>query len=352
MIRQALHLFGLPLLLLICIMAGIGTYDKLKNPQDVVVLINGEPVTVAEFNLLLKDNLAYTYAYFKDKYGIDDNQDFWESTYSGENPLSVVKEKTLESLKKIKVQQRLAKEKGVIDEISYSSFLTKWKEENSRRQAAVKSNKVIYGPVQYAEKDYYHYVLSNMITELKATLQSQKEILTSDDVLKRYYEENKLNFRASATKKIEEIAIAYDTDRKQHDAQIVMEMIRNPMNEGQSLKSIMDYFNEKNPSMKISYAEQVWDKTAERLGYRTSPMMQSIVQRLEAGQMSEVFDENGAMHIVRCTESIGGGYLTFDEVKNGLLETYVNLKYDEMIDHLTRHAEVKISDNLYNKIKV
>ncbi|MGG1554581.1 peptidyl-prolyl cis-trans isomerase [Paenibacillus ferrarius] len=342
---------GLSLLLFICIMAGTGTYYKLKDPQDVVVLINGEPVTVAEFNLLLKDNLAFTYAYFKNKYGIDDKKDFWESTYSGENPLTVVKERTLENLKKIKVQQRLAKEKGVIDEISYTSFLTKWKEENRRRQAAVKSNKVIYGPVQYAEKDYYHYVLSNMITKLKATLQSQKEIMTSDDVLRRYYEENKLNFRASDTKKIEEIAIAFDTDRQQQDARIVMEMIRNQLNEGQGLKSVMDHY-EMNPSMKISYEAQVWDKTAERLGYRTSPMMQSIVQRLEAGHVSEVFDENGALHMVTCTESIAGGYLTFDEVKHGLLETYVNFKYDEIIDHLIRHAEVKINEKMYNKIKV
>ena len=64
--------------------------------------------------------------------------------------------------------------------------------ENSRRLAAKKSGKIIYGPVQYSEEVYYNYLFSNMVNKLKEYL-ATNVFRISDNELRAFYENRKEN---------------------------------------------------------------------------------------------------------------------------------------------------------------
>lgn len=76
----------------------------------------------------------------------------------------------MDQLVKAKVQQIEAKKYGILDDTSYDAFLSKLKQENERRSAALAKGQIIYGPTQYTEQMYYGYVLSNIAIQLKKAL--------------------------------------------------------------------------------------------------------------------------------------------------------------------------------------
>jgi len=128
------------------------------NGDSVVLHVQGEPVTVAEFKLeMYQNHVAATYSYFYRQYGAQDGRDFWTSRFNGENPLEYVKQQTLAALKERKMQQALFKKYGVRDNINFSQFQEDLASENQRRKEALAANQVIYGPVEYQE--YLHNLL-------------------------------------------------------------------------------------------------------------------------------------------------------------------------------------------------
>ncbi len=132
-----------------------------------VAAIQNEPITVNEFKLFMQDNRTVK--------GIS---------------VEAVREATLKQLARIKVEQIYAKQLGVIDDISYEGFLRSLKAENTRREKAFKNNEIIYGPVQYNERDYFAYVYSNMVINVKRKLETEGNFITENDV-RTFYEINK-----------------------------------------------------------------------------------------------------------------------------------------------------------------
>jgi hypothetical protein len=142
-----------------------------STANSVVAWINFEPITEPEFKMwLFSFDRANTFAYFNRKYGAEDSSGFWNQSFNGEIPAAVAKQKALQELTKIKVQQILAQQNGIIADISYQKFLENLKQENQQREAAVKHHQVIFGPVQYEPEIYYQYLLDQTIQHLKEKL--------------------------------------------------------------------------------------------------------------------------------------------------------------------------------------
>jgi hypothetical protein len=170
------------------------------SDMDTVAKINGETVTVGEFNLLLSDNISSTFTYIHNKYAANDSNDFWEKNFNGEVPKEIAKQKTMEKLIKIKIEQILMKKYGILDDIGYSRFLQDFENENKERMERINKNQVIFGPKQFQVKMYYDYTQNNMCLELKKKL-GEKEFKLGSEELKAYYE--KIKTADSAFKNID-----------------------------------------------------------------------------------------------------------------------------------------------------
>ncbi|OCT13016.1 hypothetical protein A8709_22110 [Paenibacillus pectinilyticus] len=164
----------LMLIIVICSGCAARQNHSLASPAyETVAYINDSPIDERELQLFMNGVKAQVAAYFKQTYNSDDSPSFWTTSFHGEVPIEKVKQSALEQLKEVKVQQLLAQQYSLVDDLSYSAFLGNWTKENQRRKEALKNNQVIYGPKQYDERGYYNYVFSNLVLKVKASFQEK-----------------------------------------------------------------------------------------------------------------------------------------------------------------------------------
>ncbi len=157
---------------------------------DVIATVNGEPISIQLFQRQISLNRSVVYSYFHKKYKIDNPSKFWTTQYDKEVPAEVIKKKAIDDCVEIKLQHILAKDKGIIPDITYKTFLENLKQENIRRKKVLTQNGVIYGPEQYTEKTYFDYIFSNMQIKLKTKL-GQDTFHISNDELQNFHESRK-----------------------------------------------------------------------------------------------------------------------------------------------------------------
>lgn len=191
----------------ICIV--IATYALMKSQSvseyDPALTVNNEPIAAGEFRERLTYNhVAKTYSYFKEKYGVDPER-ILENKLWGESPIHVAREATLNDEIRIKIQQMLMKQNGMITDFSYESFLKSLADENHRRQEAVKKGQIVYGPTQFGENEFFDYQFSNNVFKLKEVLYSKD--ISEDDLRKLYERDRAEKYKLPDYIKVQKITI-------------------------------------------------------------------------------------------------------------------------------------------------
>jgi hypothetical protein len=157
-------------------------YDcgKTDNDMPIVGCVYDEPITDKELIQRMQSNAAFVYSYFYQKYGVSDNPLFWKSKYGGEMPIDMVREKSMEDLKRIKAVLVLAKQYGLVKNISYNDLLLRLDSINKKRGDIVEQGGVIYGPVKYGKEEFLSMTISNLDAKL-CNLLSKKGLWRSMD---------------------------------------------------------------------------------------------------------------------------------------------------------------------------
>jgi hypothetical protein len=168
--------------------ASFGQGSKISG--DTLILVNGEAITKIEFIQFSKIERTSVIQHYRETFNLEFSEDFWNTKCNGKSPKELLIERTIDTLVSIKIQQIIAKQNGLIDEVTYSNFLDKLSKENLRRAQAQKSNKPIYGPSQYSESVYFSYLFSNMVIRLKEKL-NETEFKITDEKVALIYEQQK-----------------------------------------------------------------------------------------------------------------------------------------------------------------
>lgn len=129
--------------------------------EAVALTVDSEPVTAAEYRLVMEGKTAEVFNYFYGKDGLEDRHGYWNDDGRAENPIRHLRTVVVNELKRIKTVQRLAKEKGVVADISFGAFEQELARENERRRKAAENKQVIYGPKQYQAYRYYFFRLKD-----------------------------------------------------------------------------------------------------------------------------------------------------------------------------------------------
>ena len=163
------------------------------NPEDTILLINGNNVQLGEFLLVSKNKKSYVMNMFRNYitcYPSFDQREFWNSSFDSIRPVDKLIEETIKQLIEIKIEQELAKQYGIINEFNHSDFKQTLKQKNSRRKKAVENKQIIHGPIHYSEEIYYGYVHNNMVLALKEVM--GKELFNfTDKMYQSCYEGNR-----------------------------------------------------------------------------------------------------------------------------------------------------------------
>src|SRR5262249_25515755 len=154
--------------------------------DDIVALINGEPIIAEELRARLIVERASVSQYFQDRYGASVSAEFWTSTFGGETPIKVLGRRALDGLVRTKVQIVLMRDHGIVPDATYAAFLRNWRHENQRRREVLSGGGSVYGPQQFSEESYYAYVGSNGVRDLRKVLASSVLAPTEEDLRTLY----------------------------------------------------------------------------------------------------------------------------------------------------------------------
>lgn len=154
------------------VVAAVGGEPGAAAPAaQVVAEVGGEPVTAAEFTARMAEHRVPVTSYFHERHRADANAPgFWAARFGGETPRAVLRQRTLDAIVRIKVQQLMARDAGLISDLSYDAFLRGLDEENRARRERIDRRQPVFGPRQHTEKSYFSHVFDRMVLDLRQAL--------------------------------------------------------------------------------------------------------------------------------------------------------------------------------------
>ncbi len=321
--------------------------------DSLVATVDGEPIVLRELKQRLMRNRAMIYSHFNQKYGVRDSRDFWTTGHGGEVPIEMIKKKSLAEAIRIKIEQIIAKQNGVIDDISYGTFLERRVKENKRRKIAVAKKQVIYGPIQYTEQVYFSYIFSNMVIRSKEKLGLGQFNLDTEQLQKIYEAEKDETYKRRDEVKVEIISVPFargkskDAGISKNIAKAKIEEVKAKLDKGESFEKLAESYNKSG-----QVEEFVLDEDSERSDDASNPRLMSEAKKLSVGQLSAIFEEENAFYIIKCVERKDMGYMPFDEMRGIVKSRYVDEKYKEMVDKMIAQAEIEINKDVYSQIRM
>jgi len=316
-----------------------------KTPPDPVVFtVNGEPVTEREYLLSVSHERAGVLTGFIAQGADQGDPDFWVTPVDGQTPLQAVKEAGLKRAARVKAIQAQCKKLGLAGDISFGGFLAYMKDENARRDAAVRAGEPIYGPQQYTEQVLFDIQESNMEDALKKAV--APDLALSDDELYQYYLNGWNNVPTEAGWiTIEKLSADFDPDDEQSNAS-VHELMRVVMERGKLGAAFSDLPGDY-PG--VGYTTQYLDL---RRGSGDPNQQASIqaAQDLDVGEISDLYQDQNAWAVLKVTGRSDVEYKSFDDVKADIQNYELEVKFGDYLDNLANSADIQINGAAYDNI--
>lgn len=139
-----------------------------------VAYVEGYPITASEMHYWMLLKKAEVNRYFYREHRVHNADNFWENEYNNESPIAMLKNLAMQEAKRCKVQQIMAFERGLVQEIHFDSITAQVGVENSRRAEKVERGEVIYGHQHFTQRSYFSHQFDNMVYLLKQELSEQE----------------------------------------------------------------------------------------------------------------------------------------------------------------------------------
>ncbi|GIP28532.1 hypothetical protein J23TS9_36620 [Paenibacillus sp. J23TS9] len=308
--------------------------DDAANPRTgIVAYINMEPVDKEEFLLLAMQTRGYR-------------------EEKGGKLSESLKEQVMESLIQVKTAEQEAIRQGISEKGAYASLSAELEQENKRRDEAVRSKQVIYGPRQFTLQSYYDYKHARTLNQLKMVWK-KKQPNVEDKALRAYYEEN----RNQLAKKHDIIRIYKLTElsmnknggsgeRERNEANGRIEALLEQMQGGGI--PFMKLYESRKYKPGLTGVEVIKeDNYRDMAKYRSG--FYELAARLQPGE-SGMVEENGIKAILYCDARTEGGYLSFDEVREEVMLRYEDKSFGDYLEGLASGAKIRLTE-LYGTLQ-
>ena len=323
--------------------------------DNIVLLVNGEPITRREFQFRMERRRGPVIHHFRETYGADDTHPtFWITEFGGTTPMDFSRERTLEAVIHIKVEQILARDRGLIDDITYEYFLEALDKENSRRSNAFEQGQVVHGLLQLSEESFFNSRHNDMVSQLIGQLRIEGVIAPTQNQIEQFYYENIQDFRNQDDLSVQVIYVPYmfgdevSENRAREILEdillqiqvssfdIVAERVRNGEFYGVLIQEI-DINEETDPAEFASF----WIAINE-------------VQELPVGDVSEIIDNFENMTIIRCTARTYRGFMSLDDegVISWISNRLLRVHYAGFIAEQIAAADIVINYDVFNNMMI
>lgn len=346
---------------LLVLLGGLLVAYRLAREEGpmIVAYVDGEPIYEAELQRSMAQQRHAVAMHYYHTYGMEEMPGFWDNGYgedrAPESPIKHLRMKALQSAVGLKLQQMLARDKGLVDEISYPAFIANWKSENERRKEAVKQNEAIYGPLQYTEEAYFEYVTANMQLQLEGRLAGQ-EIPLSEALLEQYYEAWKEEYyKGAGAVQVYKIRISYlgengSADSAKREAALaMMQGAIERLAQGEGFTRLAAELNETKEERE-SYGWQTFDQTTAREDQVAGGALREAALMLEEGQASGLIDTNNALYLLYGLGREPAQYRPFDQMRQDVKSKYIRHHYSLYFQRQAELANVELVDARYHAV--
>ncbi|OMC80616.1 hypothetical protein BK125_02070 [Paenibacillus odorifer] len=320
---------------------------KLQAPQaeEMLLTFNGQEATAAEFNWHLQMNRALIVDYFKQTYNADYSKDFWSAYYSGENPMQKWINTAQTQLLTKRMELQLAQEAGVVTDISFEGFLKEMERENNRRSQAAANKEVVYGPLHLEAQAYFSYYMSNLEEATIEAMRSNGSIVISDEQVKLEYAANLIaKYSLPGTIRLEWATLPFGPETEYKDQQKAlerMEKLHAIATATAATDSSGTGFQDQAKEFGVNVGEVKITSASRRTAALENPKVLLTAEQLAPGEISSLFAENGAIHLLYCLSADDAAVQPLDHVKDAIALNLAQQKYRSIVDEKLSEAVVE-----------
>jgi hypothetical protein len=312
------------------------TKGEFENKQNQLISINSIDVPEKEFRMFFQDEKASTADYFYKKYGAEYNDNFWETKYEGEIPINVAKKNALEKLIKVKIEQELAVEYGMLK----SPLFIKIGQE-------LKKEKNVYGVESLDLFQQYMTYHSKIVLETMNKYKLEFDGLKEEDIM-RFYNKNKMKiFKDQDEIKASQISfVLQDNENKEELIGNILKEIHN----GVTLEDLENKYNEQYQFsiQKKLYGHESKDENSSEL----ETLLKEQAYMLKTHQISDPIQYGNQHFIIFCEERIEGKVREYTEVKNSIENFLKEEHFHQKVEDSVQKAVITMNENEYKKIQM
>lgn len=282
-------------------------HSETGEASTVVAKINGMDITTVEFRRELDNQRAPVIDYFHRTYQANVTEAFWDTSYGGENPEMMAKDRAMEELVKRKVELELGSRYGLLSGTAYEDLLRQMDQENRRRAEAVKARQPLYGPVRMEETVFIPYYMSKLRNELKEKVAAADLGVSEEELLRLKALEK--NPAPPETERVlfRKLAVSYrgadltgdGASANQHETLLRLKQ-QLEQAAGESGDTPLSW-----EGADIRVSEEELNGDTAGIYFKSQPVLYALLSGgLQAGQASPVFDEalQGELVLVKVLE--------------------------------------------------
>ena len=313
-----------------------------QSPVDslCIATVNTDVITVQELKLCEQKFKASVILDYKTMYNVNYDENFWNSTSLGESPAQLLRKKALNEAIEIKIQQQLAREMGLIKDISYKAFLEDYKNENLRRKGDIINHKVIYGPTQLTEENYFNYIFSNVVLRLKQKLYRSKFNHSETQLRLLYDNEKDSLYKLPDLFIVRQITFTPDkmhVEKQLKKQKVIDKLIQTIQNLCSS--DFQDSIEIVEHDWHIATKTLTFDPTVYQVleGEEQAEIL-SLFKQVETGKFSRVSVIPDGYRLYQILQRKIMGYKSFSSVRNIIETQYMNTCYNNYIHNLLQNC--------------
>lgn len=330
-------IIALTLSSLLCISA-VGCSSK-KNNSDIVAKVNENNITIEDF----KVTLALNKIDLESKYG----STVWETEVeNGVKFKDTFKNRVLKGMIDVEAVCEEAKKDGLTPS---EEEIDKALDELNKNLYANENYKKILEDLKISDTCIKSQV-EKTLTIQKYTENFDKNLKISDEEMKKYYEEHKVDYYKDEVKASHILISTVDdngkelSEAKKKEAKKKAEEVLKKAKSGEEFSELAKEYSDDSGSA----------ANGGDLGYFTKGQMvqpfEEAAFSLKSGEISGLVESEYGYHIIKVYDKIDK-QLTFDEVKDEIKKTLTEDKYMESIEAITKKAKVEKNESVIKKVK-
>lgn len=317
------------MLVLIALLAVVGIPSKSTGNQTGLITVNTTQIAEEEFTMFLQDQKAMTVNYFVQKYNAEYGAEFWTTEYEGEVPLEVAKQAALEEVIRIKIEQEIAQELGLIKDNQFETIMKLAKEDKS-----------IYGVENLDFFQQYTVYHSKLMLEAQQKYKIKTKDISEKEIQAKYEAIKEEVFQVPDH--IETIILEVEL-LDQANQETYLETITQDIMAGITVEDLQNKYKDQgeiNARAKTYGPTEGKDENMSEIDL----ILKEAAYMLETGEMSMPIYEPGTSYIVICMNRENNGIAALEEVKVVVEDQIKEERFEAYIQAQIDKAKVQIDE--------